>query len=90
MAIDNKTQRLQVTLSETTLRLIEDIVAKGRFQSKSAFLNEAARIYATRLKRANLKRKLRAGYMARAEENRKLVNEWEAASSELLSDEDNA
>jgi Arc/MetJ-type ribon-helix-helix transcriptional regulator len=85
--METKTHRLQVTLSEQTLTMVEEIVGKGLYRSKSAFLNEAARVHATRLKKARLLRSLRAGYMTRAEQNLALVNEWEPASTELSPEE---
>lgn len=77
MAIDTKTRRLQVTLSDSTVDLIDKLLKEGYHTSRSAFLNEAARHYATRLKRAQLKRQLRAGYLTRAQRDKELVQEWE-------------
>ena len=84
MALNNKTHRLQITLPDDTVKLIDDIRKQGRFSSRSGFLNQAAQHYALRLKKAALKRKLRSGYLARAERDRALLSEWESASGELL------
>jgi Arc/MetJ-type ribon-helix-helix transcriptional regulator len=86
MIVNNKTKRFQITLPATTVQMIDDIRQKGEFDSLSAFLNEAARRYAVRLKRATLKRALREGYQARAARDRHAVDEWDVASNELLWD----
>ena len=86
MIANNKTKRFQITLPGTTVQMIENIRQKGDYDSLSAFLNEAARHYAVRIKRANLKRALRAGYQKHAARDRDAVEEWAAASSELLWD----
>jgi len=86
MAIDTKTRRLQVTLSGTTVELIDKLLKEGYSTSRSAFLNEAALHYATRLKRAQLKRQLRTGYLARAQRDQELVQEWEDVNLDALWD----
>jgi len=86
MAIDIKTRRLQVTLSDSTVDLIDKLLQEGYSTSRSAFLNEAALHYATRLKRAQLKRQLRAGYLAREQRDRELVQEWENVNLDVLWD----
>ena len=80
MANNNKTKRLDITLPTKTIELID----KQGFRSRSAFLDEAAKRYIARLRRSNIKRKLRAGYLSRAERDLDMVNEWEGASSGLL------
>lgn len=86
MALDNKTQRFQVTLPTTTVKMIDEVRQQEQFRSLSEFLNKAARFYAVRLKKASLKRQLRAGYQTRFKRDSELIREWETASSELLWD----
>lgn len=88
MAIDNKTQRLQVTLSVSTVKMIDAILKEMNLSSRSAFLNEAAKQYAARLKRAHLNRALKAGYKERAERDALLLREWESTSYEVIRDEE--
>jgi Arc/MetJ-type ribon-helix-helix transcriptional regulator len=64
--------------------MIDDVREQGQFKSLSEFLNKAARLYAVRWKKASLKKTLRAGYRARAQRDNKLLDEWEASSTELL------
>jgi len=87
MEVENKTERLNISLPRKTLELIDQVWRQSQFKSRSAFLDEAARRYAFRLQRARLKHKLRDGYRARADQSLYLVNEWETASTELLADE---
>jgi len=86
MAFDNKSQRFQITLPSTTVQMINDIRQQAPFNSLSGFLNEAARIYAVRFKKASLKRRLKAGYLTRAERDRAVADEWDPTSNELLWD----
>lgn len=84
MGLSNKTQRFQVTLPATTVMMIDDLRQHGEFKSLSDFLNQAARFYAVRWKKANLKRQLKAGYKAQAQRDSASLSEWETASAELL------
>ena len=87
MQIENKIERLNISLPRKTLELIDQVWQQSQFKSRSAFIDEAARRYAIRLQRARLKRKLREGYRARADQSLRLANEWETASTELRADE---
>jgi metal-responsive CopG/Arc/MetJ family transcriptional regulator len=82
-------ERINVSLPKRTIVLIDRVWQQARFKSRSEFLDEAARLHAMRLQRTKLKRQLKAGYLARAERDLQLVNEWEVASTELLNDEPN-
>ena len=86
MALDNRTQRLQVTLPKSTVQMIDDFTKAGKFDSRSGFLNQAAKRYAIRLKKAQVKRALKAGYLARAERDKQLSESWDVVSNELLWD----
>ena len=80
---ENKTERLNITLPTKTVKLIDRVWRKKQFKSRSAFLNEAAQRYATRLNKASLLRQLRSGYKANIINDADLVNEWENTSKEL-------
>ena len=81
---ENKTERLNITLPTDTVKFIDRVWRKKQFKSRSAFLNEAAQRYATRLDKATLKRQLRSGYKANVINDTDLANEWENASSDVI------
>ena len=66
-------RRLNITLPEDTVRLIERVAPKG---DRSHFIAEAIRFYVSETGRANLKKRLREGAFRRAERDRKLSQEW--------------
>jgi metal-responsive CopG/Arc/MetJ family transcriptional regulator len=82
-----KTERVNVSLPKSTLRLIDQVWPNKKFRSRSSFLNEAARTHAIRLQRASLKRSLRSGYKRKAKENLDLLSLWESSSSEVIGTE---
>ena len=84
MASHSKTKRIDIVLPERTIELIDETWPEQGFRSRSSFLDEAARQYASRLKTAGLKRSLKSGYKARSERDLNTVTEWESASSELI------
>lgn len=83
-------ERINISLPKRTVALIDRVWQQARFKSRSEFLDEAARLHAMRLQRAKLKRRLKAGYVARAERDQQLVNEWEVASAEIFGDDEPA
>ncbi len=84
MANDNKRRRIDISLPEKTIKLIDRIWPQEGFRSRSAFIDEAAQRYTIRMQKANVKRSLRAGYRARAERDLEVVGEWEAANTGVL------
>ncbi len=86
MISENKSKRIDISLPIRTIELVDHIWPKKGFKSRSSFFDEAATRYAIRLQKANLKRKLKEGYIARAERDLNGINDWEAASSELISE----
>jgi metal-responsive CopG/Arc/MetJ family transcriptional regulator len=80
-----KTERINVSLPKSTLRLIDKVWPNKKFRSRSSFLDEAARTHALRLQRASLKRSLRSGYQKKAKENLDFVSLWESSSNEVIS-----
>jgi CopG family transcriptional regulator/antitoxin EndoAI len=66
-------RRLNITLPEETIRLIDRVATKG---DRSRLIAEAVRHYVGGRGRANLRRRLRDGAMRRAERDRQLAAEW--------------
>ena len=66
-------RRLNITLPEETIRLIDRVAAKG---DRSRFIGEAVRQYVGARGRAELRRRLREGAARRAERDLQLVADW--------------
>ncbi len=66
-------RRVNITLPEETLRLIDRVVPKG---DRSRLIAEAVRHYVGARGRAELRRRLREGAVRRAERNLQLVADW--------------
>jgi len=65
--------RINVTLPEETLRLIDHVSEKGE---RSRLINEAVKHYIQETGRANLRELLKKGAQHRAERDRRLAEEW--------------
>ena len=68
-------QRVNITLPEETLRLIDRVVDKG---DRSRFIDSAVRHYVGAMGRANLRKRLKEGAIRRAERDLHLALEWSA------------
>lgn len=66
-------RRVNITLSEETLRLLNRHSEKG---SRSRLIEEAVRTYVASSRRTSLRRLLREGAAARADRDLRLVEEW--------------
>jgi len=66
-------RRLNVTLPEETVRLIDRTVRKGK---RSHFINLAVRGYVEQIGRSNLRRRLKEGATRRAERDLRLAEDW--------------
>ena len=66
-------KRVNIMLSEQTIRLIDRVAEKG---GRSRFLDSAAHFYAHETSRANMHRLLREGAIARSERDLGLAEEW--------------
>lgn len=66
-------QRINITLPEETLRLV-DRVAKKR--DRSHFIDQALKYYIDEVGRANLRKQLKEGAICRAKRNLQLAGEW--------------
>jgi metal-responsive CopG/Arc/MetJ family transcriptional regulator len=78
-----KAKRIDITLPAGTLEQIDSIWQEFGFASRSSFIDEAAKRFALRLKKADLKKKLKAGYQARAERDSDLNRELEFISPDM-------
>ena len=72
-------QRVNITLPEETLRLIDRVANKG---DRSRFIDSAVRFYADALGRAKLKKRLKEGAIQRAQRDLHLAQEWPALDEE--------
>jgi len=66
-------KRIDVTLPEETVRLIDRVARKG---DRSRLINEAVKHYLDGIGRANLRKKLKKGAIARARRDLRLTAEW--------------
>lgn len=65
--------RVNITLPKDTLRLLDRVTQKG---GRSGFVDQAVRFYIKETGRANLKKQLRIGALARASRDANLAEEW--------------
>jgi len=66
-------RRLNVTLPVDTVKLIDRVARRG---SRSRLIDSAVRRYVQDLGRTNLKKRLRAGGVERAERDLRIAQEW--------------
>ena len=66
-------RRINITLPEDTVRLIDRLVAKG---DRSRLIDEAVTHYVKATSRAELRKRLKAGAIRRAERDRQLAADW--------------
>ncbi|HEV8357613.1 MAG TPA: hypothetical protein VGQ17_12750 [Gemmatimonadales bacterium] len=66
-------RRINITLPEQTLRLIDRVAAKG---DRSRLIAEAITHYVGASGRAQLRRRLKEGALRRAERDRRLTEDW--------------
>ena len=66
-------QRINITLPEETLGLIDRIAERG---DRSRFIDRAIRYYVEAIGQAKLKKLLKEGAIARAERDLRLAEEW--------------
>jgi metal-responsive CopG/Arc/MetJ family transcriptional regulator len=79
-----KSKRIDITLPAKTIDQIDVIWRDYGFSSRSSFLEQAAKNMALRLKRAELKRKLKVGYKMRAERDAEINRELEILDNEIV------
>jgi CopG family transcriptional regulator/antitoxin EndoAI len=66
-------RRINVTLPEETVRLMDRVSRRG---DRSKLINEAVRRYVDEISRANLRKRLREGYLRANESDLRLAEEW--------------
>lgn len=66
-------RRLNITLPEETVRLIDRVAKKG---DRSRFIAEAVERYVAETGRANLKKRLKEGALHRADRDLQLATDW--------------
>ncbi len=66
-------QRINITLPEETLGLIDRLAARG---DRSRFIDRAIRYYVETIGKANLKKRIKEGAIRRAERDLRLAEEW--------------
>ncbi len=66
-------QRINITLPEETLSLIDRVAEKG---DRSRFIDLAIKYYVEAIGKAKLKKLLKEGAIARAERDLRMAEEW--------------
>jgi CopG family transcriptional regulator/antitoxin EndoAI len=66
-------QRVNITLPEETLQLIDRVAEKG---DRSRFIDRAVKFYVGKIGRANLRKQLKEGALRRAERDLRLSQEY--------------
>ncbi len=66
-------RRLNITLPEDTIRLIDTVTEKG---DRSRFINEAVQYYIKQKASNNLREQLKEGAIKRSQRDLKLAEEW--------------
>ncbi len=73
-------KRLNITLPEDTVTLIDEIAPKG---DRSLFIDIAVRAYITQNQQETLREKLKAGAIARSRRDSQLSSDWFGLEEEL-------
>ncbi len=66
-------RRLNITLPEETVQLIDRVSKKG---DRSRFIDTAVKHYVGKAGKANLRKQLKEGYIRLAERDLRLAEEW--------------
>lgn len=72
-------QRINITLPEETIHLIDRVTQKG---NRSHFIDEAVRHYIAKMGRETLRKRLKEGALRRARRDLQLAEEWLALDEE--------
>ena len=76
----NAYKRLNITLPESTVALLETVADKG---GRSVFIDVAIKSYIKQIKRENLRESLKAGAIARSQRDLSVSEEWFDVEEEL-------
>lgn len=79
-------KRVNITLPEKTLRLIDRLTKKG---ARSSFLDEAVHFYIKEISRAHLRDRLRRGALLQSSRDRSLAEDWFSIDEDVWRGEDN-
>jgi CopG family transcriptional regulator / antitoxin EndoAI len=66
-------RRINVTLPDGTLKLLDQFAPKG---DRSSFIDEAIQSYIAQIQKKRLREQLKEGAIRRAERDRNLVSDW--------------
>jgi CopG family transcriptional regulator/antitoxin EndoAI len=66
-------KRINISIPIETLQLLDEIAPPKK---RSQLITEAIKQYANEIKRLQLREQLKAGYIANAESDRKIAEEW--------------
>ncbi len=72
--------RINITLPEETVALLESVADKG---SRSSFIDSAIRKQVSELKKKGLRSRLKSGAIERAERDLAMVAEWSELEDDL-------
>jgi CopG family transcriptional regulator / antitoxin EndoAI len=73
-------KRINISLPEETVALIDRVTEHG---DRSRFIDEAVRRYIQETGRANLRKRLKAGAIRRAERDLRVTEEWLSVDEEV-------
>jgi CopG family transcriptional regulator/antitoxin EndoAI len=73
-------KRLNITLSESTVALLETVANKGE---RSTFIDKAIKAYIKQIRRESLRKSLKEGAIARSERDLNMADEWFEIDEEL-------
>jgi CopG family transcriptional regulator/antitoxin EndoAI len=73
-------KRINITLPESTVRLMERVVGKG---DRSRLVDEALKQYLRGATRRSLKKRIKEGSLRRFERDRSLAEEWFLIDEEI-------
>ena len=76
-------QRINVSLPEETLRLLDRVAGKG---DRSRLIDQAVRYYIDQQGRSELKKRLKEGAIRRAARDLQLTEEWLPLEEEVWND----
>ncbi len=80
MCMKTTHRRLNITLPESTVMLLETIANKGE---RSSFIDNAIKAYIKQTKQKSLRDQLKEGAITRSERDSNLANEWFEIEEEL-------
>jgi CopG family transcriptional regulator / antitoxin EndoAI len=71
--VSSRYKRINISIPSETLQLLNDIAPPKK---RSQIIVEAVTQYANTIKRLQLREQLKAGYLANAESDRQIAEEW--------------